>query len=364
MTATLYPPVRALLRDELGELTAYVPHPGDYEVRLDANEAPDLWSIAARERLGRAAVEVSPSRYPDATCTLLREAIAARVGARREELIVGCGSDEVIALLLTAFDRPRPRGRASIVVPSPTFVMYAVSARARGFQVVQVPLDAEWQLSVPSIRKAVEAATPSVLFLASPNNPTGASFRTADLRALIEASPSTLVVLDEAYVAYADGDLRALYEAYPNVALLGTLSKIGLASLRIGWLRGHPELVRELDKVRQPYNVPAVTQQMATVALTELGGEIDRTIAVVRVERERVAQGLTGHGWAVTPSDANFVWARTPRPAGEVFDALRARGVLVRSFHERGGRLGSQVRVTIGAPHENDRLLAAVAEIE
>ena len=124
-----------------------------------------------------------------------------------------------------------------------------------------------------------------------------------------------------------------------------------------------PEWIAEFDKVRQPYNVPAVTQRMATVALTELGGEIDRTIAVVRAERERVTGALGSHGWAVTPSDANFVWARTPRPAVEMFEALKQRGVLVRSFHERGGRLASQVRVTIGSPAENDRLLAAVAEI-
>lgn len=363
MPATLYPPIRALVRDELGELSPYVPHGGDFAVRLDANEAPDLFSDAAKERLARAAIEPSLARYPDPLARELKDAIAARVGARTEELVIGVGSDEVIALLVTALDRARPRGRPAIVTLSPTFVMYAVSARARGFQVVQVPLDAEWHLSVPSMKKAIEASSPAVVFLASPNNPTGNAFRTDDLRAVIEAAQQSLVVLDEAYGAYADADLRALFETYPNVALLGTLSKIGLASLRVGWLRAHPELAHELDKVRQPYNVPAVTQRMATVALTELGAELARTVAIVRAERARVAIELGALGWMVTPSDANFLWARTPKPAGETWEALKARSILVRSFHDRGGRLAQQLRVTIGTPAENDRFLAAVKDI-
>jgi histidinol-phosphate aminotransferase len=249
------------------------------------------------------------------------------------------------------------------VTLTPTFVMYAVSARARGFHVLQVPLDASYHLSVPSLKKAIEAAEPHVIFLASPNNPTGNAMRTEDLRAVIEAAQSSLVVLDEAYAAYADADLRALFEAYPNVALLGTLSKVGLASLRVGWLRAHPELVAEIDKVRQPYNVPAVTQHMATIALTELSSEIARTIAIVRSERERVSEELTKLGYGVSPSDANFLWVRTPTPAGEVWDGLAKRGVLVRSFHDRGGRLANQLRVTIGTPAENDRFLTTLKDL-
>lgn len=358
---SIYEPVAALVREELGELSSYHPHPGDFAVRLDANEAPELLSDAAKARLAAAAVEGALSRYPDTRALALKDAIAARVGARADELLVGVGSDEVIALLLTALDKPRTRGRATIVTISPTFVMYRVSARARGLGVVEVPLDATWHLSVPAMKKAIEMAQPNLVFVASPNNPTGNAMRTEDLRALIEASHGALVLLDEAYVAYASSDLRALFEAYPNVALLGTLSKIGLAALRVGWLRASPALVREVDKVRQPYNLPAVCQRMATVALTELAHELDRTIACVIGERGRLSEEITRLGHVVTPSDANFLWVRTERPAGEIWEQLAQQGVLVRSFHERGGRLANQLRVTVGTAGENDRFLEALA---
>jgi histidinol-phosphate aminotransferase len=358
------PPAQSLaglLRSELADISAYHPHPGDYAVRLDANEAPDFWSEAARARLGAASVAASPSRYPDTRALELKEAIAKRVGARTEELMVGVGSDEVIALLLTALDRPRERGRPpTMVTITPSFVMYRISSRVRGFSPVEVPLDASWQLPVASMVRAVEAADPNLVFLPSPNNPTGNAFPEEDVRRVVEAAPRALVVLDEAYAAYSSVGLSALFDTYPNVALLGTLSKIGLAALRVGWLRGNPSLVAEIDKVRQPYNMPAVCQRMATVALTELSGEIDAAVALVRRERARLTEELTGLGFVVTPSEANFLWVKTPVPAGELFVSLGEKGVLVRSFHDRGGRLGSQLRVTVGTPAENDRFLEAV----
>ncbi|MFO0659506.1 MAG: histidinol-phosphate transaminase [Polyangiaceae bacterium] len=351
----------SLIRPELNELSAYVPHPGDFEVRLDANEAPDFWSKQARERLGQATNEVLLSRYPDATTVRLRESLARRLGARAEELVLGTGSDEIIALLLSALSRPRANSRNPIIVTlTPTFVMYRMSARARGFQVIEVPLDESWQLDVKAVRRAVEALEPSMVFIATPNNPTGNLMNQTAIKEIVEAAPQSLVLIDEAYGAYARVSHADWLTRYPNVALLGTLSKIGLAALRVGWLRGSTALVDAIDKIRQPYNLPTLSQHLASVALNELGEEIDRAVNEVISERERVSTELTGLGMVVTPSAANFVWVQTQQPAVEVFEQLKSKSILVRSFHQRGGRLARQLRITIGTREENDRLLEAL----
>lgn len=354
--------LRALVRDELATMEAYVPHEGVFDVRLDANEAPDLFSAVAHERLSRAAMELSLARYPDVRARELKAAIAKHVGARPEELLVGVGSDEVIALMLSALDRPRKKGQPpAIVTCTPTFVMYRVSAKVRGYVVVEVPLDARWKPSLPSLLHAVGMVDANMVFVATPNNPTGTTMSRDDVLALATSAKDSLVVIDEAYGAFADDQLGDLFDKAPNLVFLGTLSKIGLAALRIGWLRAHPDLVAEIDKVRQPYNVPAVTQRMATVALNELSGELDRVVKLVRDERRRLAVEIEMLGHSVTPSEANFLWVKTARPANEVFDALAAQSVLVRSFHQRGGRMADCLRITVGRPLENDRLLTALS---
>ncbi|WP_437961425.1 histidinol-phosphate transaminase [Sorangium sp. So ce119] len=354
--------IPALLRPELAELHAYTPVAGHFPVRLDANESPPLLSVEARAALQRAAAPEDWGRYPDARLVELREAIAARCGVDPDEILAGVGSDEVISMVLTALGRPRQGAdAASVVSVSPTFVMYKLSARARGMRAVEVPLDAGWDLDVAALARAVAFARPNVVFIASPNNPTGALMSEDRLEAVIGAAKDALVIVDEAYIDFAPRDQLALWRRHPNVAVLRTLSKIGLASLRVGWLIGARELVAELDKVRQPYNIPVPSQRAATFALRELDGELRHVAATVTAERERLARGLTDLGLSVAPSHANFLWVGTRRPAGEVFDALAARGVLVRSFHAAGGRLAHRLRITVGLREENDRLLAEIA---
>jgi histidinol-phosphate aminotransferase len=351
-----------LLRPELAELRSYEPRAGAFAVRLDANEAPSLLSAEAAAELGRAMIPQAFSRYPDARAAELRKAIADQCEASPDEILVGTGSDEVIALLLTALDRPRGKNVApTIVAPTPTFVMYRQSARARGFRVVDVPLDASWDLELGSMRSAVQLMQPNVIFVATPNNPTGNMVSLDRLEALITAAPEALVVVDEAYVDFAPRTQLHLRKKYPNVAFLRTLSKIGFAALRVGWLIAPAELVREIDKVRQPYNIPEPSQRGATFVLRHLGAEIARIRDAVIAERTRLSAALAQHGFTVTPSDANFLWAEAPRPAGELCEALAERGVLVKSFHAAGGRLARRVRITVGLPAENDRLLEEIA---
>jgi histidinol-phosphate aminotransferase len=171
-------------------------------------------------------------------------------------------------------------------------------------------------------------------------------------------------VVDEAYGDYAGTSLRPLRERFSNVAILRTLSKIGFAGLRVGWMEGPAPLVAEIDKVRQPFNVPAWSQTVASLALREGAGEIAAGIRSVVRERERVAAALADFpGVIVAPRAANFLWVHTPTPAHAVFEGLALRGVLVRSFHKSGGRLAHQLRITVGTASENDAFLDAFAEV-
>ncbi len=350
----------ALLRRELFDLAAYVP--GDSSgivARLDANEAPAPRSPKIAEVVRRAVTELALERYPDARASRLKAAIAARTGAAAEDLLVGTGSDEVIALLSTALARPREGApQATILSPIPTFVMYRITARAHGLKPVAVPLDQAWDLDVAMMTRAIEVTRPNVIYIATPNNPTGNRMSQDRIVKILEAAAESFVVIDEAYIDYAGESLRSLRERFPNVGVLRTLSKVGLAALRVGWLEADAELVAQIDKARQPFNVSATSQAAAAAVLEDAWDEVgEHTAAIVR-ERARVAEAIAAlPGFEVTPSAANFLWVKAPRPADQVMEHLRARGVLVRSFHATGGRMAQQLRVTIGSPEHDDLLL-------
>src|SRR5450432_779338 len=358
-------PFSDILCPALAELSSYTPHAGHYEVRLDANEAPELLSGAAKRRLAEAAAAVTWERYPDATANELRRALANYSGVTPEEILVGDGSDEIITMLLSALSQPRDRADGALIMTTtPTFVMYRMSARVRGQRVLEVPLDASWDLAQDSMLRGIELTPPNIIFIATPNNPTGNLVNRERLERVIQAAPRSLVVIDEAYIPYSDGDQLELYRRYENVAVMRTLSKIGFAALRVGWLIGRPALIAEIDKVRLPYNLNSVAQALGKLAVTELLPEIQGIVASVVAERERVRAGLSElPGITVTPSQANFLWFRSERPASDLFQGLGERGVLVRSFHQRGGRLAHQLRVTIGTAAENDRFLSSLREL-
>jgi histidinol-phosphate aminotransferase len=226
---------------------------------------------------------------------------------------------------------------------------------------VEVPLDAAWDLDARGMARACEMMPPNVVFIASPNNPTGNRMSDERVAAVLEAAPDALVVVDEAYADYARASLRGWRSRHGNLAILRTLSKVGLAALRVGWLEADAALVREIDKARQPYNVSAMSQAAAAAVLDAGWPEIERQVRAVIDERERVGAAVAAMAAVDVPrSDANFLWIGTPRPAAEVFDALLARGVLVRSFHKSGGRLQNRLRVTIGSRADNDRFVEAL----
>ena len=349
-----------LLRPGLEELTAYAPHlPPGIEVRLDANEAPPAASPAIAEAVSKAISKVTLERYPDAGATLLKAQIAARTGASPNDLMIGSGSDEIISLLFTALARCHEKQPQPVVVtPTPTFVMYRTTARGHGWKPVEVPLDAAWDLDVAMMKRAIDVVQPNLVFIASPNNPTGNAMTASRLEDVIAHASGALVVIDEAYVDYSSASVRAWRVRFPNLGILRTLSKIGLAALRVGWVEADAALIAEIEKVRQPFNLSATSQAAAVAVLRDAWDAVAAQTKAVVAERERVAKEVRALGsFEVTPSQANFLWIKTVQPAEETFEALVKRGILVRSFHKVGGRMARQIRVTIGLPRENDRLL-------
>ncbi|NTV51839.1 MAG: histidinol-phosphate transaminase [Candidatus Firestonebacteria bacterium] len=277
--------------------------------------------------------------------------MAQRERVSPDAILVGNGSDELIRDLLLVYGGPGTR----TVFPAPTFSMYRQLTMATGGTPVGVRLRPDWSLDDEMFATELHHSASRLAFIASPNNPTGNAFDYEDLQKLV-AETDRLVVLDEAYGLFAERDLRGLREAYPQVVTLKTFSKsMSLAGVRLGYLVADPEVIRLLDRVRLPYNVDALAQAVACRALDH--GEIWEAQAQrVKAERERLNVRLQAVAeLTVFPSQANFLLVRHPR-AAVLKAALAAQGVAVRSFGNTEG-LENCLRLTVGTPEENDRLL-------
>jgi len=358
-------PLKSLLRPELERLSAYRVPPAPPATKLDANESPWPLPGEAREQILRALRDIELHRYPDGRATGLREALARRFGGSADAYVIGSGSDEVIALFATAMSRPRPGAERPVVVfPEPTFVMYEKTNRAHGWQAVGVPLDDAWDLDVDAMGTTFERERPNLAYYATPNNPTGNRFSPERIERLVREFPQTLHVIDEAYDAFSSTAVDPWHAIYPQCATLGTLSKVGFAALRVGWARLDPSLAAEVDKVRQPFNVNALSQVVAELALTELAPLLATQAARIEAERNRMAEALAGHsGLTVYPSDANFFLVRFETDVGPIHERLLGYGIAVRRFGSGDRRLARCLRITVGTPEENDRLLEALDEI-
>jgi histidinol-phosphate aminotransferase len=330
----------------------------DGAIKLDANENPYPLPDALRARIAAAVAAVPLNRYPDGGADALIAALRAAAGIPDAlGVLLGNGSDELIAIIASALARPG----AAVLVPEPTFVMYRMSALYAGMRCVGVPLAADFALDVDAMLAAIARERPALVFLASPNNPTGNRFATADVERILRAAPG-LVVVDEAYVAFAAGSLLSRIGEFPNLLVLRTVSKVGMAALRLGYAVAAPEWIAELNKVRQPYNLNALTQAAAPVLLAE-AGLLDAQIAAIVAERTRLAAALAARSDVRTfPSEANFVLARVP-DAPAWCARLREAGILVKSMHGGHPLLAQCLRITVGTPAENDALLAALETI-
>jgi histidinol-phosphate aminotransferase len=346
-----------IIRDEIRALKAYPVPPSAGMVKLDAMENPYRLPAELRARIARLVEDADLNRYPDAGArelkAALRESLAVPEGI---ELLLGNGSDELIQMLIMAVARPG----AVVLGVEPSFVMFRMVAAFAGARYVGVDLREDFSLDAGRLLAAVGEHRPAVVFLAYPNNPTGNLFDAATIARVVDAAPG-LVVIDEAYHAFADASFLPRIARHPNLVVMRTLSKLGLAGIRLGALAGAAGWIGELDKLRLPYNVNTLTQVVAREVLRH-GGVLTEQAGAIKLERRRLVQALQGvPGATAYPSDANFILFRISQ-AERVFEGLKRRGVLIKSLHGSHRLLANCLRVTVGTPDENAAFLSALTQ--
>jgi histidinol-phosphate aminotransferase len=312
------------------------------------------------------------SEYPPTDYRALVEAAAARYGVTPAEILVGAGADEILDIVAKVFIPPG--GRA--IVPVPTYAMYRVLTEQRGATVVAVPrLDeaAGWALDSKAVRAATAEHDAAVVWLCSPNNPTALPEAEGAIAALLAdlavdaataGRSAPVVVLDEAYAEFVGTSLLGLRDAYPNLIVVRTASKAyALAGLRVGFAVARPEVIARMNPFRPPGSISTVSVTLVTEALRD-DSILDDNLARVATERTRLTEALRHIGWAVGPSVTNFVLVDfgSAERAAAVAEALLSRGLVPRTFGE-GHPLADHLRITVRAPQENDRLIAAAKEL-
>lgn len=345
----------AAIRDEIRAINAYPVPPSAGMVKLDAMENPYGLPRDLKQRIATIAANATLNRYPDPKAPELKAMLYKAQGVPRAmEIVLGNGSDEIIQMLALAAARPG----AILLAPEPSFVMYRVVANVTGMRYVGVPLARDFALDRSAMLAAIEQHRPALTFLAYPNNPTGNLFDAAVIEEAIEASTG-LVVVDEAYHPFARQSFMQRLGARDNLLVTRTLSKLGLAGLRLGFLAGDRSILAEIDKVRLPYNVGVLTQEIA-VELLRHGAALDAQAAAIRRERGRLAKALAEiAGVTVFPSAANFILFRVAQ-ATRVAAGIRERGVLVRNLDGGSPLLTDCIRVSVGTPVQDDLFLAAL----
>jgi histidinol-phosphate aminotransferase len=349
-----------LVRPEIRALKAYHVPDATGLIKLDAMENPYTWPQELRREWLELLAGTDVNRYPDPRGRGLEHALREAMEIPADMgILLGNGSDELIQILALTLASP---GR-KVLSLEPGFVMYRMIALFAGMAHVGVSLRADdFALELASVLEAIEREEPELIFLAYPNNPTGNLLDPAAVERIIEAAPG-LVVVDEAYAPFTDTSFLPRLGDWPNLLVMRTVSKMGLAGLRLGYLAGPPEWIAELDKTRLPYNVNVLTQASAAFALRHRS-VFDAQTRLIRTERERLFVALARlEGIHPYPSEANFILLRLPAGrAGPVFQELAARGILVKNLDGAHPLLGDCLRVTVGRPEENaafERALAA-----
>lgn len=360
-TSALAPRLARFIRQDVQGMHGYAIQPSAGFVKLDAMENPHRLPEALQVELGQRLGALALNRYPGTRIDELRTALARH--ARMPEgcaLMLGNGSDELISLLAMACDVPG----AVVLAPVPGFVMYEMSAKLQGLRFVGVPLTADFELDEAAMLAAVRQHKPALTYLAYPNNPTANLWDDAVIERIFEAvhEHGGLVVMDEAYQPFASRSWIDRLPRHDHVLLMRTLSKFGLAGVRLGYLIGPAALIAEVDKVRPPYNVSVLNCEAALFAL-EHEDEFARQAALLRSERARLLAALRAlPGATPYPSEANMVLVRLP-DAKAAFEGLKARGVLVKNVSGLHPLLANCLRLTVGLPEENDQMIAALKGI-
>jgi len=339
--------IKRLVKKEVSALKAYNAKEVPCRIKLDANESPYGFSGALQ-----AAGGIRTNRYPDPEAKVLKKVIAGELHIKPESILQGNGSDELIYYLVAAFGGP-------VIYPVPTFSMYGIISQALGEKKTAAPLDNEFDLDTDMMLSVIKKERPKLVFLSSPNNPTGNCFSSEKILKIIEASQG-LVVVDEAYQPFSsEKGFLPLLKDYKNLVIMRTLSKIGLAALRLGFLIADAEIIEEVNKVRLPFNVNALSQAVAIAALKEKK-QLKYFIKKIASERERMYQEMGRiPGIRPFPSEANFILFRVENP-DSIYASLLKKGILVRNLKDA---VRGCLRVTVGTPEDNSAFLKALEGI-
>jgi histidinol-phosphate aminotransferase len=361
----------ARIRQDIQSMHAYAIQDSAGMVKLDAMENPHRLPADLQVQLGQRLGALALNRYPDGRVNDLRQALATYANmVPGHDIMLGNGSDELISLLALACDVPAKDGSgkpAVILAPVPGFVMYAMSAQLQGLQFVGVPLSADFELDEAAMLAAIDRHRPSIIYLAYPNNPTANLWDAAVISRIVDAAAEygSLVVMDEAYQPFASrsyiDEIRHTPERNGHVLLLRTLSKFGLAGVRLGYLMGPKALIAEIDKVRPPYNISVLNCECALFALEHsevFSAQARDLIAQRAIVLEALASLPKVKAWN---SDANMILVRVP-DAQKTFEGMRARKVLVKNISKMHPLLANCLRLTVGTADENRLMLAALRE--
>jgi histidinol-phosphate aminotransferase len=350
-----------VIRPEIRAMHAYPVADATGLVKLDLMESPYGLPPELAAQVGRVVSKLSLNRYPVPTAArlrgLIRDVMQVPAGC---EVLLGNGSDECIQYITASVAREG----AVVMAPTPSFAMFAMHALFYRLRFAGVQLREDFSLDIEAFLAAMAKEQPALVWIAYPNNPTGNAFPVADIERILGAAPG-LVVIDEAYQPFAGATFMPRLAEFENMVVMRTVSKIGMAGLRLGYVAGRPEWIDAFNKTRSPFNINVVTEAVA-ITLLENKKVLDEQSARVLAERERLRPLLERlPGITVYPSVANFFLARVNGPAGSgtrVFDRLRAQAVLVRNFDGGAPALANCLRLSIGTPEENRILLAALRE--
>ena len=346
-----------LFRPEILAMSAYSVADASNFIKLDAMENPYGWPEAVQQAWLEHLKDCPMNRYPDPEAKELACALRkSNLIPEQSGLLLGNGSDEIIQILLMALT-----ANSVVLAPEPGFVMYKQVALSLGLNYHGVPLLAEcFELDMPAILEAITCLQPRLIFLAYPNNPTGNLFDARSIKQILEVAPG-LVVVDEAYAPFADASFIEALPNHPNLLVMRTVSKLGLAGLRLGFLAGDKAILAQLNKVRLPYNINCLTQITARFALQNQEFLLQQTHTITQQRGLVLAAMQAIPGIQAYPSAANFILFKTlQHSADHIFAALKAQGILIKNLSQQGGLLNNCLRVTIGKPEENQAFLTAL----
>ncbi|ALG68658.1 histidinol-phosphate transaminase [Beggiatoa leptomitoformis] len=344
------------IRPEIRELNAYHVPPAHGMIKLDAMENPYRWDATLVEQWLNVLREAELNRYPDPAASSVKGGLRRVMQIPDElDILLGNGSDEIIQLLVMAVSGQN----RVLLAPEPSFVMYRMIATFINMRYVGIPLHAtDFSIELDAWLQAIATHQPALTFIAYPNNPTGNAFSQHDIEKIIQATKG-LVIIDEAYEPFAEHSLLSLVNRYPNVLLMRTLSKLGLAGLRLGMLIGAPAWLNEIDKVRLPYNINVLTQLSTEFALQHYKTLKAQTEQIKRDRAQLLADLRTLKNLHVWDSQANFILFRVPH-AKAVFEHLKQQGVLIKCLDGGHPLLANCLRVTVGTATENQAFLAGL----